>query len=91
MGAGASWAVVYFWRDGAALELAAFGALLAIVSQLGDLFESAIKRRFDVKDSGAIIPGHGGVFDRVDGLMAAAVVLVLINIAFGENVVTWLS
>ena len=45
----------------------------AILSQLGDTFESAIKRHFGVKDSGHLIPGHGGVMDRVDGFIAAAV------------------
>jgi phosphatidate cytidylyltransferase len=44
-----------------------------IMSQLGDLFESAVKRRFDVKDSSRLIPGHGGVMDRVDGFIFAAV------------------
>jgi phosphatidate cytidylyltransferase len=44
-----------------------------ILSQLGDLFESAVKRRFDVKDSSRLIPGHGGVMDRVDGFIFAAV------------------
>ena len=46
-------------------------APLSIAAQAGDLFESAIKRRFAVKDSGRIIPGHGGVLDRVDGLFGA--------------------
>jgi phosphatidate cytidylyltransferase len=47
------------------------GAVLSIASQFGDLFESAVKRRFGVKDSSHIIPGHGGLMDRLDGLVAA--------------------
>jgi len=51
-----------------------FVSLVAVIlSQLGDLFESAVKRRFDVKDSSRLIPGHGGVMDRVDGFIFAAV------------------
>ena len=49
------------------------GAFLSIASQLGDLFESAVKRRFGVKDSSHIIPGHGGLMDRLDGFVAAIV------------------
>jgi phosphatidate cytidylyltransferase len=48
-------------------------AVLSIASQLGDLFESAVKRRFGVKDSSQIIPGHGGLLDRLDGYVAAVV------------------
>jgi phosphatidate cytidylyltransferase len=48
-------------------------ALLSVASQLGDLFESAVKRRFGVKDSSHIIPGHGGLMDRLDGFVAAVV------------------
>jgi phosphatidate cytidylyltransferase len=59
--------------------LAALGGLLAVLEQAGDLFESAVKRRFGVKDSGHIIPGHGGVLDRVDGLMFAAIAAALIG------------
>lgn len=56
-------------------------AVLSIVAQGGDFFESAIKRRFGVKDAGNIIPGHGGVMDRLDGFMVAALVAALIGLA----------
>lgn len=49
-------------------------ALVAIIAQSGDFFESWMKRRAGVKDSGSLIPGHGGLFDRVDGLLAVLVV-----------------
>jgi phosphatidate cytidylyltransferase len=52
--------------------VALLGLAAAIVAELGDLFESAIKRRFDVKDSSHLIPGHGGLMDRLDGFVAAA-------------------
>ncbi|MEX1147335.1 MAG: phosphatidate cytidylyltransferase, partial [Sphingomonadales bacterium] len=52
--------------------LVAAGAGLAIWAQAGDLAESAMKRHFGVKDSGTIIPGHGGVMDRLDGLVVVA-------------------
>jgi phosphatidate cytidylyltransferase len=58
------------------------GITISVVAQLGDLFESGLKRRFRVKDSGTILPGHGGVMDRVDGLGAVAFVSVLAFHAF---------
>ena len=54
---------------------AALGLAAAIATMAGDLWESALKRRYGVKDAGNLIPGHGGLLDRVDGLMFAAVVV----------------
>ena len=58
--------------------LAIFSPLLAVLSQTGDLYESWLKRRAGVKDSGNILPGHGGVLDRLDGLVPVAPVAALI-------------
>ena len=59
------------------------GAILSIASQLGDLFESAVKRRFGVKDSSHIIPGHGGLLDRLDGFVAAIVLAAIFGLLRG--------
>jgi phosphatidate cytidylyltransferase len=66
------------------LVLGLLAAVLSIASQGGDLFESALKRRFKTKDSGHLIPGHGGLMDRLDGFLAAAVLAAFIGIAHGD-------
>jgi phosphatidate cytidylyltransferase len=58
-------------------------AALSVVSQLGDLFESGVKRRFGVKDSSHIIPGHGGLLDRLDGFVAAVVMAAIFGLLRG--------
>jgi phosphatidate cytidylyltransferase len=54
------------------------GGLMGLIAQLGDLYESSVKRRLGVKDSGSILPGHGGVLDRADGLLAVAAATFLV-------------
>ena len=61
------------FQVGSIAELLPVGALIAIIAQSGDFFESWLKRRAGVKDSSNLIPGHGGVLDRVDGLLPVAI------------------
>jgi phosphatidate cytidylyltransferase len=70
-------------------NLTAIGILalaLSVVSQAGDLFESSFKRRFDAKDASNLLPGHGGLMDRLDGFVAVALAAVLIGLAHGGAV-----
>ncbi len=60
---------------------AGIGLAVGLATMAGDLWESALKRRFGVKDSGDLIPGHGGLLDRVDGLMFAVVVMAALRLA----------
>jgi phosphatidate cytidylyltransferase len=70
------------------LVLAGWSALFGAISQVGDLGESWVKRHFGVKDMGAILPGHGGLFDRIDGLLAAAVAVAVFGTVGKGNFLT---
>lgn len=63
---------------GVPLIVGLISAAGAVLAQMGDLCESALKRRFNVKDSGTLIPGHGGILDRVDGLLAVSVLVYML-------------
>jgi phosphatidate cytidylyltransferase len=75
--------------------IAVVALVLSVASQAGDLFESAVKRRFSAKDASQLIPGHGGLMDRLDGFVAAALVAVLIGLSRGgfsapaQGVMVW--
>lgn len=97
-GAGLGLAVALWWPAAPAAQswtpLIVMGIAVSIASQCGDLFESAVKRRFGVKDSSRLIPGHGGVMDRLDGFVAAAAFVVLVAVVRGapsaaEGVLVW--
>ena len=64
-------------------------ACLGVVAQAGDLLESFVKRRLEVKDSSHLIPGHGGLFDRLDAVLAVAPVAALLALTLGRGVVLW--
>ncbi len=78
-----------YWLERPVWPLVGLSAALAVISQAGDFFESLVKRKFGVKDSSAIIPGHGGLFDRIDGHIAVAASVAAANWASGSSVLTW--
>jgi phosphatidate cytidylyltransferase len=75
--------VAWLFSAGNFAALAAVALVLSIASQIGDLLESAFKRRFSAKDASSLIPGHGGLMDRLDGFLTAAVVAALIGLVQG--------
>jgi phosphatidate cytidylyltransferase len=80
---GAGIVVAIFARIDNLLAAGLIALILSLASQAGDLLESAIKRRFNVKDTGRIIPGHGGFMDRLDGFLTASAVALVIGLLHG--------
>jgi phosphatidate cytidylyltransferase len=84
----AGWATAGLVGASSALPLVLASAGLALVEQFGDLAESVAKRRFGVKDSSGLIPGHGGLLDRLDGLLAVVPAAAAISL-FGGGMPAW--
>lgn len=92
---GATLLIARWWQGSSPILLALVAGLLSVVSQAGDLFESSFKRRFGAKDASGLIPGHGGVMDRLDGFIVAAVVAAMIGVlrggfeGAGQGMIAW--
>jgi phosphatidate cytidylyltransferase len=85
----AGWAIAGALGAASVLPVVSVSAALAIVEQFGDLAESVAKRRFGVKDASSLIPGHGGLLDRLDGLLAVIPAVALLTLIGGGSVLTW--
>lgn len=83
VGFGAAWQLS---STGGAGMIVAVSVVFCVIGQLGDLAESLVKRRFGVKDSGSLIPGHGGLLDRLDALLAVAPFAALLAFGLGRGV-----
>ncbi|MBK1663289.1 phosphatidate cytidylyltransferase [Rhodospirillum rubrum] len=85
----AGWGLALAFGYAPPLWVILFAPVLAVIAQAGDLFESSMKRRFNVKDSSNLIPGHGGLLDRVDGLLAAAPPVACVVALQGGGIGLW--
>lgn len=90
VGAAVAGALVAAVIDANILTITLVSGAFAIVAQIGDLVVSKAKRVFDVKDSGHIIPGHGGVLDRFDGILSSSLFMALLSLIGGGSPLSWL-
>lgn len=94
-GVAAGTLVAYASGLGRLIVVGLIALLLSVLTQAGDLFESAVKRRFGAKDAGGLIPGHGGLMDRLDGFLVAAMAALVIGVvhqgtdAPGQGLLVW--
>lgn len=79
----------WVWLTGLKPTLLVLAPLFALAAQGGDLFESWMKRRFHVKDTSSLIPGHGGLLDRLDGVLSAAPAAALLGVLLGPGESLW--
>ncbi|MBV8613570.1 MAG: phosphatidate cytidylyltransferase [Acetobacteraceae bacterium] len=82
-------AAKFLFLEGNVTAALLLGVGFSMIGQAGDLAESAIKRRCGVKDSGRLIPGHGGLLDRLDAALVVAPVAAILSLALGRGVVLW--
>ncbi len=87
-GVAAGMVVTLAWGLEVGFFVIILAALASIAGQAGDLIESQAKRHFKIKDSGRMIPGHGGILDRVDGLLAGAVAMGMVKMTIGLEMAT---
>jgi phosphatidate cytidylyltransferase len=81
--------VALFVNSTIVITILLISGILAVVAQIGDLAESMAKRHFGVKDSSSLIPGHGGLLDRFDGMLAVIPAVALLSLFGGGSVLTW--